>query len=165
MQITTYFNSPIGLLEINGSELGVRKVQKVEKKTALETQNLTENHPVFTCQKQLSEYFSGTRTDFDLKLDFGGATDFYRSVWQQLLKIPFGKTCAYSDIAERLNSPKAVRAVGLANRSNPIAIIVPCHRVIGKSGDLTGYFYGLEAKMQLLRHENPKKFAKQTTLF
>jgi methylated-DNA-[protein]-cysteine S-methyltransferase len=165
MEITAYFESPIGLLEIKGSELGVRNVNKVAFPNPQKIVAIPFRHPIGECLQQLSEYFEGNRTKFDLKLDFGDATDFYKSVWQELLKIPFGQTCAYSDIAERLKNPKAVRAVGLANRSNPIAIIVPCHRVIGKSGDLTGYFYGLDIKTQLLRHENPERFAEQTTLF
>jgi methylated-DNA-[protein]-cysteine S-methyltransferase len=98
-------------------------------------------------------------------MDWGGAPEFHRQVWVELLKIPFGKTSTYSAIAEQLNNPAAVRAVGMANRSNPIAIIVPCHRVIGKAGELRGYFYGLDTKMMLLRHENPQRFAEQGALF
>lgn len=165
MEKTAFFESPIGWIQIKGSELGIRQVRRIDKKTGETDPDLHENHPVLICAKQLGEYFSGKRTDFELLLDFGGATDFNKSVWNELLKIPFGKTVAYSDIAERLKAPKAVRAVGMANRTNPIAIIVPCHRVIGKSGDLTGYFYGLDTKMQLLRLENPVRFAEQTSLF
>lgn len=114
---------------------------------------------------QLDLYFKRQLQEFDLKLDWGGATEFNISVWKELLKIPYGHTTSYSAIAETLKNPKAVRAVGLANRNNPIAIIVPCHRVIGKSGDLQGYFYGLDMKRRLLELENPMSFARQGSLF
>jgi methylated-DNA-[protein]-cysteine S-methyltransferase len=113
----------------------------------------------------LQEYFAGTRRYFELKLDWGGAPDFHKLVWAALLEIPYGKTASYSDIAERIGHPTAVRAVGLANRNNPLASVVPCHRVIGKAGELRGYFYGLDTKMALLRHENPVRFAEQGELF
>ncbi|MBL7775922.1 MAG: methylated-DNA--[protein]-cysteine S-methyltransferase [Saprospiraceae bacterium] len=113
----------------------------------------------------MEEYFSGKRTVFAVQLDWGGASDFHRQVWAELQKIPYGETVAYSDVAQRIGQPKAVRAVGLANRLNPVAIVVPCHRVIGKAGELRGYFYGLETKMALLRHENPRRFAEQGNLF
>jgi methylated-DNA-[protein]-cysteine S-methyltransferase len=163
--------TPIGYMEISGSELGVRTAQLSEgRKTsadpdAKEVSDTPENHPVAECARQISEYFAGTRQDFELKLDLEGRPAFHRQVWAELLKIPFGKTASYSDIAERVGNPAAVRAVGMANRSNPIAIIVPCHRVIGKSGQLIGYFYGLDTKMLLLRHENPNRFADQGELF
>ena len=128
-------------------------------------EELPEDHPVAACYRQMREYFAGQRRDFDLKLDWGGATEFHRSVWAELLKIPYGKTASYSEIAERIGHPSAVRAVGLANRENPIAIVVPCHRVIGKAGELRGYFYGLDTKMRLLRLENPVRFAEQGELF
>ena len=101
---------------------------------------------------QLQEYFAGTRQDFDLALDPQG-TDFQRAVWQQLRGIPFGETCSYLDIAKRLGKPKAVRAVGSANGRNPLPIIVPCHRVIGSNGSLTGFGGGLENKQILLELE------------
>ncbi|MFK7936185.1 MAG: methylated-DNA--[protein]-cysteine S-methyltransferase, partial [Saprospiraceae bacterium] len=115
--------------------------------------------------QQLDEYFQRKRTEFDLKLDWGGATAFNRSVWKALTEIPYGRTTTYSAIANKLNNPKAVRAVGLANRNNPIGIMVPCHRVIAKSGDLQGYFYGLDMKRKLLELENPMSFAQQGSLF
>ena len=164
MNQTTFLETPIGWLEITGSELGIQRVRRVEKQGD-EIAILTENHPISACKQQLSDYFAGKRQSFDLPFDWSGEADFNQKVWAELLKIPFGKTVSYSDIAERIGSPKAVRAVGLANRNNRIAIIVPCHRVIGKSGDLHGYFYGLETKMQLLRLENPVRFAEQTALF
>lgn len=103
-------------------------------------------------KRQLKEYFAGTRNHFELELDFTG-TDFQKQVWQALLTIPFGETRSYSDIARQIGNPKAVRAVGAANGRNPISIIAPCHRVIGASGELTGFAGGLEAKQYLLALE------------
>jgi methylated-DNA-[protein]-cysteine S-methyltransferase len=103
--------------------------------------------------QQLSEYFAGKRQVFDLKISPRG-TAFQQSIWQELRKIPFGKTESYGEIARRVGSPKASRAVGMANSKNPIPIIVPCHRVIGKDGSLTGFGGGLEVKKQLLKLED-----------
>lgn len=103
-------------------------------------------------QRQLQEYFAGTRHQFTLDLDFTG-TDFQKQVWQALLTIPFGETRSYSQIAQQIGNPKAVRAVGAANGRNPISIIAPCHRVIGASGELTGFAGGLQAKQYLLALE------------
>ncbi|HXR40420.1 MAG TPA: methylated-DNA--[protein]-cysteine S-methyltransferase [Terracidiphilus sp.] len=102
--------------------------------------------------RQLEEYFAGRRRGFDLPLDLRG-TDFQKRCWQELLKIPYGETRSYQDIARAIGNPAAVRAVGLANGRNPIAIIVPCHRVIGSDGSLTGYGGGLETKRKLLELE------------
>jgi len=102
--------------------------------------------------RQLQEYFKGQRTGFELQIDLVG-TDFQRAVWQQLLQIPYGETCCYADIAARLNKPGASRAVGMANHNNPIAIVVPCHRVIGRDGALTGYAGGIHLKQKLLAIE------------
>lgn len=157
-----YYKSPLGIVEIIGSELGIQQVKlKVE---------LTEASEEFSektkaCAEQLEEYFQGKRKEFDLKLDFNNASEFYQQVWNALLEIPYGHTTSYGAIAEKINNPKAVRAVGLANRNNQIAFIVPCHRVIGKSGKLQGYFYGLETKRALLKLENPMSFAEQGKLF
>lgn len=104
-------------------------------------------------ERQLKEYFAGTRNQFELVLDFAG-TDFQKQVWQALLTIPFGETRSYSQIAEQIGNPKAVRAVGAANGRNPISIIAPCHRVVGASGGLTGFAGGLEAKQYLLTLED-----------
>ena len=105
--------------------------------------------------KQMNEYFSGKRKTFDLPLYFEG-TEFQKSVWNELRKIPYGITVSYKDIAEGINNEKAVRAVGNANNKNKIMIIVPCHRVIGKNGKLVGFAGGLDKKEFLLEHE--KKF-------
>ncbi len=98
-------------------------------------------------------------------LDWEKASEFYISVWTEVMKVPYGHTSSYGAIAKAINNPNSSRAVGLANRNNPIAILMPCHRIIGKSGNLTGYFYGLDIKQQLLELENPMSYAKQGTLF
>lgn len=109
--------------------------------------------PVFVAAKaQLTEYFAGTRTVFDLPLNPLG-TAFQKSVWAELVKIPYGQTLSYGELARRIGNPKASRAVGLANGKNPLSIVVPCHRVIGASGKLTGYGGGLARKEALLALE------------
>lgn len=113
----------------------------------------TRDEPVLLeAERQLNEYFAGSREQFELDLDFAG-TPFQCKVWQALLTIPFGETRSYRQIAIQVGSPKAVRAVGAANGKNPISIIAPCHRVIGASGSLTGFAGGLEAKQLLLTLE------------
>jgi methylated-DNA-[protein]-cysteine S-methyltransferase len=115
------------------------------------------SHPVLReAMRQLREYFAGTRRTFDLALEFRG-TEFQRGVWSALLTIPYGETRTYRHIAEQIGNPTAVRAVGAANGRNPIAIIAPCHRVIGMNGDLTGFGGGLDAKAHLLALEAPQK--------
>ena len=101
---------------------------------------------------QLDEYFAAERRDFDLALDLAG-TDFQRAVWDELVRIPYGETVSYGEIARRLGRPERVRAVGAANGRNPVAIVVPCHRVIGADGSLVGYGGGLDRKRTLLEHE------------
>lgn len=103
-------------------------------------------------KKQLEEYFNGRRYEFDVPLFLDG-TEFQKSVWRELCKIPYGKTLCYEDIAIKIGNPKAARAVGLANNKNNIAIFIPCHRVIGKNGSLTGFAGGLDTKEFLLEHE------------
>lgn len=103
-------------------------------------------------KQELCEYFSGTRRHFDVALAPKG-TEFQQQVWHALTELDYGQSCSYADIAMKIARPKAVRAVGTANGANPIAIIVPCHRVIGKNGTLTGYAYGLELKQKLLTLE------------
>ena len=105
-----------------------------------------------SCASQLKEYFAGERDTFDLPLAAGG-TDFQRAVWAALADIPYGELRSYRDIAEAIDNPAAVRAVGAANGRNPLPIVVPCHRVIGSDGSLTGFAGGLEAKTRLLRLE------------
>ena len=158
----TFLNTPFGCFEIKGSSLGISSVKKVDLENCPK-----EEIPVVLqeCAKQLQEYFEGTRETFDLPLDFGSAPPFHQAVWEELLKVPYARTISYLHIAENLGDAKAVRAVGQANRNNPIAIIVPCHRCIAKNGDLQGYFYGLDMKRRLLELENPMSFARQGSLF
>jgi len=112
----------------------------------------TSNEILTRAGTELSEYFAGTRTTFDLPLDATG-TAFERRVWELLRAIPYGTTTSYGELAKRLGDPKEARAVGAANGKNPIPIIVPCHRVIGANGDLTGFGGGIERKRWLLQHE------------
>lgn len=158
----TYVETPIGWFEIQGSKLGISSVKMVDK-PGEESPDLPAY--VTACKVQIQEYFERKRLDFDLPLDFGEATEFYKNVWRELLAIPYGHTVPYSSIADKLGDVKKVRAIGQANRNNPIAIIVPCHRVIAKNGDLQGYFYGLDIKRKLLELENPMSFAEQGSLF
>ena len=106
-------------------------------------------------KRQLEEYFAGERREFDVPVDMEG-TVFQKKVWRALIEIPYGEVRSYSEIAEKIGSPKAVRAVGMANHVNPIPVIVPCHRVVGKNGSLTGYAGGLEMKKWLLEMEKGK---------
>jgi methylated-DNA-[protein]-cysteine S-methyltransferase len=154
---TIYYNSPIGIIEIQATDNGLRAVSFVEEKQFSETPNI---HNQLTI-KQLDDYFNKKITGFNMPLDLEG-TDFQKRVWQHLLDIPFGKTKSYMDIAKLMGDIKAIRAVGTANGSNKISIIVPCHRVIGSDGSLTGYAGGIERKKWLLDFEIPPT---QTTLF
>src|SRR5690606_31148847 len=117
--------------------------------------------PLRTAALQLGEYFSGSRTRFSFKIAPEG-TDFQKKVWQQLQQIPFGQTISYLELSRTLGDVKAIRAVASANGKNPLWIVIPCHRVIGTDGSLTGYAGGLWRKKWLLEHENPPK---QTSLF
>ena len=145
---TDFMNTPLGFMKIEASEQGITHVIFSDvKNIPIKTNEVTNS-----CKQQLEEYFDGQRIIFDLPLDLQG-TLFQKSVWGCLTKIPFGQSASYLDIADQLNNPKAVRAVGAANGKNPIGIIVPCHRVIGSDRTLTGYAGGLERKSWLLRHE------------
>jgi len=158
---TTYYSSPIGLIEITGNDDGIATVYFVDERK----NNSTKIHPSLKeCVYQLEEYFKGIRKEFGIKLNASG-TDFQKRVWEQLLTVPFGRTVSYLDISKQLGDANATRAVGNANGSNPISIIVPCHRVIGVNGKLVGYSGGLWRKEWLLNHENSATFGKQTNLF
>ncbi len=143
-----YMETPIGAIEIQASNNGITKLIFPKSTNSTVYKNELTNH----CKQQLKEYFDGKRSVFDLPLDQRG-TDFQKAVWAALLKIPFGQVVTYRDIANTINNPKAVRAVGAANGKNPISIIVPCHRVIGSNGTLTGYAGGVDCKAWLLTHE------------
>ena len=149
--------SPVGELTLVARDGKLSAILwEVERANRVRLGELIEAHdsPVLLeTERQLQQYFAGTRNQFELELDFTG-TDFQKQVWQALLTIPFGETRSYSQIAEQIGNPKAVRAVGAANGRNPISIIAPCHRVVGASGGLTGFAGGLEAKQYLLTLED-----------
>ena len=148
--------SPIGKLKLVASDKGlVAVLWEKENPGRVRLNELLEDpsHPVLCkTERQLEEYFAGSRQSFSLPLDMRG-TRFQNQVWEALLAIPFGETRSYGQLANQLGNPKATRAVGAANGRNPIAIVVPCHRVIGFSGKLTGFAGGLEAKAHLLALE------------
>ncbi|MBI5303299.1 MAG: methylated-DNA--[protein]-cysteine S-methyltransferase [Chloroflexi bacterium] len=144
----TYYRSPIGLIKITSSAKGIASLYFVDAGTP----SVTLPDCLREGVSQLDEYFNHTRTEFSLALDLRG-TDFQKRVWGELLKIPFGKTISYRDMAIALGDRNALRAVGSANGQNPISIIVPCHRVIGSDGSLTGYGGGLWRKEWLLNFE------------
>ncbi|WP_410982273.1 methylated-DNA--[protein]-cysteine S-methyltransferase [Bacillus cereus] len=142
-----YYDSEIGLLEITANDEGIMSVIFVE-----ERKKEIKNQIVEQCLTELDEYFHQKRTEFTVPLSAIG-TQFQKNVWDALYTIPFGVSASYLDIAEKVGNTKAVRAIGGANSRNPISIIVPCHRVIGKSGKLVGYAGGLWRKEWLLKHE------------
>lgn len=146
-----YLDTPSGLLKIYATDKAINAITFVDHQNEDSAANALTAQAAF----QLTEYFANARRTFDLPLAPGG-TVFQQQVWQLLCDIPYGETVSYSIIARRLGNPKAVRAVGSANGKNPISIIVPCHRVIGANGTLTGYAGGLARKSQLLRLENPQ---------
>ena len=151
--IQTRIPSPIDEIIIQGNQHGVSYVGFYPVIECSETPFSEVEQPhILNCAAQLNDYFTGKRTTFDVTLATHG-TAFQQAVWQALTEVPFGQTQSYSDIAHALNNPKAVRAVGAANGKNPISIIVPCHRIIGANGKLTGYAGGLERKQWLLEHE------------
>lgn len=147
-----YHNSPIGILEIVCSEDRLISIMFVDKETQPNDSNLMLKKII----TQLEQYFNGSRREFNIKISFEG-TEFQKQVWNQLLNIPYGETTSYKDVAEKIENAKAVRAVGNANNKNKIPIIVPCHRVIGSNGKLTGYAGGLDKKQWLLNHEKAYK--------
>jgi methylated-DNA-[protein]-cysteine S-methyltransferase len=146
---TTYYKSPLGAVEIKSTADSILALDFVEDMLPGDREL---PFCLKICVKQIDEYFKGQRQEFLLKLHPRG-TDFQKSVWRQLGKIPFGKTASYREIARAVGKPTAYRAVGSANGKNPIAIIIPCHRVIGSDGSLTGYGGGLWRKEWLLNYE------------
>jgi len=150
-----HMDSPIGELLLCGDELHLSALYTAPRSTDADlTRGRRRSDAAFApVRVQLGEYFAGERVDFDVPLSMYGAPSFFASVWRRLLAIPFGTTVSYGELARQLGRPTAARAVGMANGRNPIAIIVPCHRVIGSGGSLTGYAGGLERKRYLLRHE------------
>ena len=149
-----YVESPIGELLLAGDADGLSYIgfPKGSMRREPESDWIFNEKPLEDARRQLSEYFAGERRRFDLPLRLSG-TDFQVSVLQALQEIPYGETVSYGEIARRIGRPKAVRAVGAANGRNPLPIVVPCHRVIGSTGDLTGFGGGLDTKEALLRLE------------
>ena len=139
-------DSPLGSLTLASSAHGLVSVQFGLN---MPSDGVLDDAANLEAAQQLREYFDGRRTQFDLPLDASG-TPFQLSVWNELLKIPYGSTRSYIDIARSLGKPGAARAVGMANHENPIAIVIPCHRVVGSDGSLTGYAGGLHLKKRLL---------------
>ncbi|WP_310558537.1 methylated-DNA--[protein]-cysteine S-methyltransferase [Flavobacterium sp.] len=154
---TTYIKTPLGIAKITGDEEGISVISISDETDSSPT------IPVVLQESasQLNDYFEGKRTHFTFKLNPSG-TEFQQKVWKGLLEIPFGKTMSYLELSKKLGDVKAIRAVASANGKNPLWIVVPCHRVIGTDGSLTGYAGGLWRKKWLLEHENP---ATQQSLF
>jgi methylated-DNA-[protein]-cysteine S-methyltransferase len=147
---TVFIKTPLGIAKIVGDENGISEI------SVLDEGELTIEIPesLKKAFAQLQEYFDGNRRDFTFQLNPKG-TNFQQRVWHELLTIPFGKTMSYLDLSKKLGDVKAIRAVASANGKNPLWIVVPCHRVIGTNGSLTGYAGGLWRKKWLLEHENP----------
>lgn len=157
MKRTLYFArmfSPVGPLGIAATERGLARLEFIRGEFPPDDGNSWIESPdrIAPYRAQLEEYFAGQRRQFDFPLDLEG-TEFEKRCWQVLLAIPYGETRSYADVARAVGSPKASRAVGLANGKNPVAIVVPCHRVIGANGSLTGYGGGLDVKRRLLQLE------------
>lgn len=145
-----FYETEIGIIGIRENNKAITDIffSKVDT-----NDNIEETDLIKECFKQLKEYFEGNRRDFDLPLETRG-TEFQKKVWDELLKIPYGDTKSYKDIAIAIGNEKACRAIGMANNKNHIPIIIPCHRVIGSNGKLVGYAGGLNVKEKLLNIEN-----------
>ena len=150
MSQVTFIKTPLGIAKIVGDEEGISIISILSEGEL----SITIPNELQEAVSQLQDYFSGKRNDFIFKLNPKG-TDFQQKVWQELLKIPFGKTISYLDLAKKLGDAKVIRAAASANGKNPLWIVVPCHRVVGTDGSLTGYAGGLWRKKWLLEHENP----------
>ncbi|TND09730.1 MAG: methylated-DNA-protein-cysteine S-methyltransferase [Bacteroidetes bacterium] len=161
IKYTAFVPSPVGYLKVEGDTRSVTAVVFCEEPG---TQSAELPAHILETIRQLEAYFNGATGDFNLPLAQPG-TDFQQKVWAELVRIPFGKTISYLELSKRIGDVKAIRAAGLANGKNNIAIIVPCHRVIGSDGSLTGYAGGLWRKEWLLRHEREIIHGKQETLF
>lgn len=151
--VSSTMSSPVGVLTLIASDKGLAAVlweNDATERVKVRASDKSDKHPmIVTAKAQLKEYFAGKRESFDVPLDMQG-TEFQKKVWKQLLNIPFGETRSYGELARKIGNINASRAVGAANGKNPLSIIVPCHRVIGASGKLTGFAGGLEAKAHLL---------------
>lgn len=166
MLYTQYLSSPIGILEISGTESAITSIlfQTAEKRTTPALAETAESSEIIRiCMQQLTEYFGGERRNFDIPLAPQG-TAFQQKVWTQLGEIPFGETSSYLSLAKKLGDEKCIRAAASANGKNPISIIIPCHRVIGSDGSLVGYAGDLWRKKWLLEHER-RLYGKHLSLF
>ena len=150
MSHVAFIKTPLGIAKIVGDEEGISIISILSEGEL----SITIPNELQEAVSQLQDYFSGKRNYFSFKLNPKG-TDFQQKVWQELLKIPFGKTISYLDLAKKLGDAKVIRAAASANGKNPLWIVVPCHRVIGTDGSLTGYAGGLWRKKWLLEHETP----------
>ncbi|NAS10869.1 methylated-DNA--[protein]-cysteine S-methyltransferase [Poritiphilus flavus] len=153
-----YVRTPLGMALISGDENGLKAIKVLD---TAPSPTLSIPSGLQEAADQLQQYFEGTRKTFDLRLDPDG-TEFQHQVWKALLNIPYGKTISYLELSKTLGDVKAIRAVAAANGKNPLWIVIPCHRVIGSDGSLTGYAGGLHRKKWLLNHECPDK---QQSLF
>tara|TARA_B110000879_G_scaffold74157_1_gene103571 strand:+ start:398 stop:892 length:495 start_codon:yes stop_codon:yes gene_type:complete len=159
---TTYLKTPIGIAKISGDKNGIQSISVLDEDSVSDDiLNISTPFCLQECVVQLEEYFKGNRNHFNLTVNPKG-TAFQIKVWKALLKIKYGKTKSYLEQSKSLGDIKAIRAVATANGKNPLWIVIPCHRVIGSDGSLTGYAGGLWRKKWLLAHENP---VKQQTLF
>lgn len=149
---TAFIETPVGILELKGDAEGLASVLFKDAENVVVSEKIPKE--LKETVNQLQEYFEGKRKEFNLILSPEG-TDFQKKVWKQLEQIPFGKTTSYQQMANQLGDPKVIRAAASANGKNPISIIIPCHRVIGTDGSLTGYAGGLHRKKWLLEHESP----------
>jgi methylated-DNA-[protein]-cysteine S-methyltransferase len=165
---TTVFDSPLGLVRITGDEDGVSKISCTDTPTYSELLDMSPDSlldkPVRQAVEQLMAYFAGTRQTFDFRLNPVGTT-FQQTVWKALLDVPFGTTVSYLALSRQIGDEKAIRAVAAANGRNPLWIVVPCHRIIGSDGSLTGYAGGLWRKQWLLEHEGAFARSTQLSLF
>jgi len=161
---TTWLRTTFGTFQLSATEKGLTETRLTDIEVPHDLPPPKNRH-LLAATGQLTAYFAGELEAFDLALDWGEATEFHQAVWNALMEIGYGRTCSYQHIADKVGDAKASQAVGQANRRNPIAIIVPCHRVIAKTGDLQGYFYGLDFKRRLLALENPLSFGEQGSLF
>lgn len=164
MTTATVFESPVGIVYITGDETGVSRISCAREFTSENSSESAVTEPVNRAVAQLQDYFAGTRQTFDFALNPAG-TDFQKRVWQALLDVPFGTTLSYLTLARRLGDEKAIRAVAAANGKNPLWIVMPCHRIIGSDGSLTGYAGGLWRKQWLLEHEGAIARSRQLSLF
>ncbi|MEC3880774.1 methylated-DNA--[protein]-cysteine S-methyltransferase [Parapedobacter sp. 10938] len=149
-----FVQTPLGITAIKGDEDGIVAVSVLKDDTVKPSQEIPDS--LTDAVAQLRAYFTGKRQTFQLQLNLKG-TDFQKSVWEELLNIPYGKTISYLELSRRLGDVKAIRAAAAANGQNPLWIVIPCHRVIGSDGALTGYAGGLWRKKWLLEHESPYK--------